>query len=67
MLQLINWWQLSSPWDGLTGQPCGPPEWPRRGGILHQPAKLVEATNILRAEWSHIQHDTDGTKHPARK
>jgi hypothetical protein len=45
---------MSSPWDGMSGQPCGPPEWPRRGGILRQDARLVEAVALLRGEWSHV-------------
>lgn len=53
-IQMIEWWQLSSRWDGTTGHPSGPPEWPEPGGILSQPANLVEAVRLLRSEWNYV-------------
>jgi len=53
-LPLIHWWQFSSPWDGATGQPSGPPEWPEPGGMMNQDAKLVDLVMLLRSEWPHI-------------
>lgn len=53
--ELITWWMQSSTWGEQAGQPIGPPEWPRPGGYLRQPARLVEAVSILRSEWPHVQ------------
>ena len=54
--RVVWWWLQSVPWTvGLGGAvPAGPPEWPRRGGLLRQPARLVEAATILRDEWAHV-------------
>ena len=52
---LVLWWMNSSTWGEQSGQPLGPPEWPRAGGLLRQPAVLVEAVSILRSEWTHVQ------------
>lgn len=35
----------------MDGRPGGPPEWPRRGGLSKQSAKLVAAVTLLRNEW----------------
>lgn len=45
----MDWWLQSSPFSGLGGGPCGPPEWPRPGGIMRQPNKLVAAVRYLRS------------------
>lgn len=45
---------LSTTFDGFSGQPNGCPEWPRAGGMLRQDGKLVEAVELLRAEWTHL-------------
>jgi hypothetical protein len=34
--------------------PSGMPEWPYPGGMLRQPARLVDAVRILQAEMQHI-------------
>jgi hypothetical protein len=44
----------------MTGNPSGPPEWPRAGGLLQQPARLVEAVTILRMELPHVKADKKG-------
>lgn len=66
--QVVWWWLQSVPWavGGLGGViPAGPPEWPRRGGLLRQPARLVDAVAVLFAEWSHVmQHEKQ--QEPAR-
>lgn len=49
--EVFEWWVLSSQFDGMTGRPSGPPEWPLPGGMQNQPAKLVEAVVLLRSEW----------------
>lgn len=54
---LIDWWQLSSHWDVGHGMPAGPPEWPNPGGLLAQPAKLVQAVTVLRSEIAHVRQD----------
>ena len=51
---MIDWFLLSTRIDGMSGQPSGPPRWPRRGGVMKQDNKLVEAFKLLRAEWPHI-------------
>ena len=53
---VLSWWLESTPWDyGFSGaQPAGPPEWPYPGGWLAQPAKLVDAVRLLRAELPHV-------------
>lgn len=45
----------SSTFDGMSGQPNGPPEWPLPGGMLNQDGKLVDAVELLRAEWTHLR------------
>jgi hypothetical protein len=37
--------------------PAGPPEWPNPGGLLAQPAKLVQAVTVLRSEIAHVRQD----------
>lgn len=45
----------SSPWDGMSGAPAGPPEWPEAGGYWHQPSRLVHAVSILREEYGRLR------------
>lgn len=54
--RVLWWWLRSVPWmAGLSGMaPSGPPEWPLPGGMLHQPARLVAAVDILSDEWPHV-------------
>jgi hypothetical protein len=56
---IIAWWVDSSPWsydpNSGMGTPSGPPEWPFPGGLLNQPAPLVEAVSILRSELPYAQ------------
>lgn len=61
----VEWWMLETQFDGMSGQ-AGRPRWPYRGGFLRQPARLVEAVSILRAEWSAIMRHRSETK-PAEK
>ena len=56
---------LSTTFDGASGQPNGCPEWPRRGGVLNQDGKLVEAVELLRAEWTQLSRGDE--KPPAEK
>lgn len=52
--ELIDWWLWSVHWD-LRGMPIGPPRWPFKGGLLRQPAQLVQAVKILRSEWPNVR------------
>lgn len=52
---VLRWWVGSSTWDGMSGRPAGPPEWPRPGGMLRQPAKLVAAVELLSAELRYVR------------
>jgi len=54
-MEAINWWLGSVSFDGFTGRPTGPPEWPFRGGLLRQPARLAEAAQVLAGEWPHLR------------
>lgn len=56
--ELIDWWTWSVRWDGMSGQPFGPPVWPFPGGLLRQPNRLVQACKVLRAEWPNLQTRT---------
>jgi hypothetical protein len=38
----------------MSGAPSGPPEWPFPGGLLNQPARLVDEVDLLRSEWPHL-------------
>lgn len=38
----------------MSGRPAGPPEWPRPGGMLNQPAKLVAAVELLSSELRYV-------------
>lgn len=53
-MDTVRWWLATTPFDGFAGAPAGPPEWPFPGGQLHQPGKLVEAVDVLRAEWNQL-------------
>jgi len=53
-LAIAEWWLLSAPPDPLTGDRAGMPEWPFPGGLWNQPARLVDAVQVLRAEWPHV-------------
>jgi len=53
-METVYWWLSSSQFDGMSGTPSGPPEWPRPGGLLNQDSKLLEAVDVLRAEWPHV-------------
>lgn len=52
--EFLDWWLWSVRWDSSTGNPIGAPEWPLRGGLLKQPARLVHACKVLRAEWPYL-------------
>lgn len=53
-LDVLNWVLGSCPWDGMSGKPAGPPEWPFRGGYLRQPNRLVTLYEQCRAEFSFV-------------
>jgi len=40
----------------MSGAP-GLPEWPYRGGMLRQPAQIVDAVSLLRAEWPYVPRE----------
>ena len=65
-LDTVQWWLLSTRFDGMTGQPSGCPEWPRAGGLLNQDGKLVDAVELLRTEWNHLPHLTQRDEKKAR-
>lgn len=52
--ELLNWLLSSSPWDGMTGRPSGPPQWPLGRGLLETRADLVGYANLFRSEWGYI-------------
>lgn len=54
---VLAWWLESSTFDGMAGAPNGPPEWPLPGGLLMQPARLVQAVSVLRSEWAHLPRE----------
>ena len=49
----VDWWLEATDWDSMTGGP-GRVEWPFPGGLMKQPAKLVQAVNLLRIEWRYL-------------
>lgn len=53
----VMWWMQSIQWQGGFGvvAPGSAPEWPLPGGLLMQPARLVEAAITLRSEWPFLQ------------
>ncbi len=65
MLDAVEWWRCTTPFEGFGGQPIGPPEWPFPGGMLNQPNEVVEAAMVLRQEWGHI--DRGEKRAPERK
>jgi hypothetical protein len=58
--ELLEWWIWSVRWDGMSGQPIGAPRWPRPGGLLRQPAWLLDAVKLLRYEWPHVKREKPG-------
>lgn len=52
-MDLVEWWLDATSFDGMSGQPS-PPLWPFRGGVLRQPAALVQAVRLLRNEWPYV-------------
>ncbi len=65
-MEVVEWWYWSSTFDGMSGSPSGPPEWPYPGGMLNQPARLADAVKILRVEWAAMQEDKSKTTTPDR-
>jgi len=53
-MAVVEWWLESTRFDGMSGQPSGPPEWPAAGGLMRQPAQLVAAVRQLRSAWSRL-------------
>lgn len=53
-METVRWWLASSTFGAMGGGAVGPPEWPRPGGLLNQDQKLVEAVDLLRAEFAHL-------------
>lgn len=53
-METVHWWLTSSPFNGLSGAPSGPPEWPRPGGYFHQDGKVLDAVDVLRDEWRYL-------------
>lgn len=66
-LTVFEWWLQSTTFDGMSGQPLGPPEWPRPGGLARQDARLVEAVTLLRTQWGKLiaERPKKGTQAPA--
>lgn len=52
----------TTPWDGMSGLPSGPPEWPRPGGWFGQPSKLLEAVDLMRSELRYVRGGGKETK-----
>lgn len=50
----IDWFLWSMDVDPFTGRVRGIREWPKRGGILRQPAKLVSVADLLIGEWAYV-------------
>jgi hypothetical protein len=51
----LDWWLNSSPFNGMSGAPSGPPEWSRRGGIMRQPNRLVQMVGFFRSAYPKLQ------------
>lgn len=49
---LLSWLIGSSPWDGSSGGPAGPPQFPRGRNYLESPNRLVGYAAIFRSEWA---------------
>lgn len=64
---ILTWFVASGSWDGMSGTPSGPPEWPYRGGMLRQPGPLVDAVIILRDEFPYVQQASKKRKRPTDK
>lgn len=47
----LDWWLNSAPFNGMSGAPSGPPKWERRGGIMRQPNRMVQAASFFRTAY----------------
>lgn len=51
----LDWFLWSVEMNPFTGRPQSIREWPRRGGFLRQPAKLVAIAQFLMAEMAYLR------------
>jgi hypothetical protein len=51
----VEWFLWSMERDPWSGRPIGVREWPQPGGVLAQPAKLVQAVDLLMKEWPYLE------------
>jgi hypothetical protein len=66
-MQIFGWLDGSSTWDGMSGRPSGPPQWPRGRGYCETRADLVGYANIFRAELRYLGQPKPEKKEPAPK
>ena len=52
---------------GGRGMPAGPPEWPLRGGVLRQPARLADVAEVLAAEWGQVGRKSEAATSKAQR
>lgn len=61
---MLGWWTESCVWDGMSGAPSGPPEWPDPGGYWHQLSKVVKAVSIMRDEFARMKGESKTPETP---
>jgi hypothetical protein len=54
VMEALDWFLWSVELNPMTGRPTGIREWPCRGGVLRQPAKLVEVAELLKNEFPYL-------------
>jgi len=48
--------------------PAGPPEWPRKGGLVKQENRLVQVHQLLLVEWPHCgRREKEKPKTPEKR
>ncbi len=61
--EFVDWWVTSLRFDGMSAAPHLT-AWPFRGGVLRQPAPIVEAHKILTQEWARLQRNRKAEREP---
>jgi len=52
--EALDWFLWSCERDSLSGTPTSIHTWPLPGGVLRQPAKLVDVASFLLNEWGRL-------------
>ncbi len=55
-MDAFEWWISESPFNGMSGAPSGPPRWPRSGGVMRQPNRIVQAVSFFRHAYVTLQN-----------